>query len=261
MGKDKKRGRSNLPFRLNMLFLSVFLAFSILILRLGVVQIVKGEDYKHELEKTQHVKAKLDSPRGKIVDTNGKVLAGNKAEMAVVYIRHPGTSSEDNLKIARKLSKYITMDTKKVTERDMKDYWILTHKNAYDEKLTKSEQNKYKEDPQKEYNALLDKITKKDLSSITKEEMQVIAIKHELDQSTTLNPHTIKKGLSEKELALIGEHLNEFDGMIETSVDSTRDYPNGNRFYLGKVSDIPQEKLDQYLAEGYNRNSKVGVSN
>ncbi|MFC7393337.1 penicillin-binding transpeptidase domain-containing protein [Scopulibacillus cellulosilyticus] len=261
MGKEKRKKRSNLPFRLNMLFLSVFLAFSILILRLGVVQIVKGEDYKHAVEKTQHVKATLDSPRGKIIDTNGKVLAGNKAELAVVYIRHPGTSSEDNLKIAQKLAQYINMDTSKVTDRDMKDYWILTHKNAYDEKLSKSEQKKYKDDPTGEYNLLLSKITKKDLSTISNKDKQVIAIKHELDQSTNLNPHTIKKGLSEKELALIGEHLNEFHGMIETSVDSKRDYPNGDRFYLGSVNDIPQEKIDQYLAEGYNRNSKVGVSN
>ena len=38
-----------------MLFFVVFLLFSVLILRLGVVQIVYGDDYKREIERTEDI--------------------------------------------------------------------------------------------------------------------------------------------------------------------------------------------------------------
>ncbi|TCP31133.1 cell elongation-specific peptidoglycan D,D-transpeptidase [Scopulibacillus darangshiensis] len=262
--KRTKKKRNHLPFRLNILFLAVFLAFSVLILRLGVVQIVKGKEYQDKANETDHAKTQLDSARGKIYAANGTVLADNQAELAVVYIRKPGTTSKDNLKTAKKLAKLINMDDSKVTERDEKDYWILTHSDAYDQKLTQAEQKNFKEDPKeadKAYDLVLDRITKKDLDSISKADMEVIAIKRELDQSTDLTPHFIKKDLSEKELALIGEHLGDFDGKIDTAVASTRKYPNGDYFFLGQVKDIPSELVDGFLAKGYNRNDKVGVSN
>lgn len=263
--KKEKKKRNHLPFRLNILFLTVFLAFSILILRLGFVQIVEGQDYQDKVQQTKQKKTTLDSARGKIVDADGKVLADNQAELAVVYIRKPGTSSEENLVTARKLAKLISMDTSKVTPRDEKDYVILTHykdlKKALAENLSKSELLKFEKKPNDAYDLLVSRIDEKALADISKDEMEVIAIKRELDQSTDLTPHFVKKGLSKEELALVGEHLGDFNGKIDTAVASKRKYPNGDYFFLGQVKDIPQLSVDSYLAKGYNRNDKVGVSN
>ncbi len=260
--EKKKKKRSHLPLRLNLVFLTVFLAFSILILRLGVVQIVNGQDYKDKLKATKNTTTKLDSARGKIYGTNLKVMADNQAELAVVFIRKPDS---DTLKIAKKLAGYIDMDTSKVTDRDKKDYYILTHydklADAYKDKLTAAELKKYQKSADKKDQLLRDRITSKDLASLSKQDMKIIAIKRELDQSSNLTPHFIKKGLSEKELALIGEHLNEFNGSIDTAVASKRKYPNGDYFFLGHVKDIPAQQVNEYLAKGYNRNDKVGVSN
>jgi cell division protein FtsI/penicillin-binding protein 2 len=260
--KKRKKKRNHLPIRLNLLFLTVFLAFSILILRLGVVQIVNGQDYQDKLKATKNKTTKLDSARGKIYGTNAKVLADNQAELAVVFIRKPNS---DNLKIAKKLADYIDMDTSKVTERDEKDYYILTHydklADAYKDKLSAAELKKYENSADKKDQLLREHITSKDLASLSSQDMEVIAIKRELDQSTNLTPHFIKKGLSAKELALIGEHLSEFNGSIDTAVASKRKYPNGDYFFLGQVKDIPAQQINEYLAKGYNRNDKVGVSN
>lgn len=49
--KTKKRKKTHVSFRINWLFIVVFLLFSALILRLGFVQIVYGENYKREVEK------------------------------------------------------------------------------------------------------------------------------------------------------------------------------------------------------------------
>lgn len=270
MAKEKikrkiNKNKNNLPFRLNILFLTVFIAFALLILRLGVVQIVRGADYKKIVEGTQSKTAKLDSARGKIYDANGKVLADNQAQLAVVYIRHAGLDGDKSLTLAKKLAKLIHMDTSSVTDRDKQEYYVLTHykklQTAYDKYLTKSEQDSLKNKPAKEYDLLLNRIPQNVLNGFTKQEMQVIAIQHEFNQASNLTPHYVKKGLTEKELALIGEHLSEFHGTIETAVASTRKYPDSQYFFLGKVRDIPQEKINSYLAQGYNRNDKVGVSN
>ena len=45
---------------------------------------------------------------------------------AITYTRTSSTSKKDRLKIAKKLAEMIKIDTDKVTERDKKDYWILT---------------------------------------------------------------------------------------------------------------------------------------
>ncbi|WKB36931.1 hypothetical protein QS257_08975 [Terrilactibacillus sp. S3-3] len=268
MAKEKikrKLNKNNLPFRLNILFLTVFLAFALLILRLGVVQIVRGADYKKIVDGTQEKTAQLDSARGKIYDTNGKVLADNQAQLAVVYIRHTGLDGTKSLALSEKLAKLIHMDTSSVTDRDKQEYYVLTHykklQTAYEKYLTKSDQASLKNKPAKEYDLLLKRIPQNVLKGFTKQDMQVMAIQHEFNQASNLTPHYVKKGLTEKELALIGEHLSEFHGTIETAVASTRKYPDSQYFFLGKVRDIPQEKINSYLAQGYNRNDKVGVSN
>lgn len=62
MTKKKKR---TVPLRLNILFFLIFLLFSGMILRLGIVQIVYGEDYRKEVERTEEVTISTSVPRGK----------------------------------------------------------------------------------------------------------------------------------------------------------------------------------------------------
>ena len=47
----KIRQRKHIAFRMNFLFFSIFVLFSLLIFRLGYLQIVKGEDYSRALGK------------------------------------------------------------------------------------------------------------------------------------------------------------------------------------------------------------------
>lgn len=50
-----KKKRAIIPLRLNILFFIIFILFSVLILRLGIVQIVQGDTYKRQLEETDNV--------------------------------------------------------------------------------------------------------------------------------------------------------------------------------------------------------------
>jgi len=49
----KAKQRANLTFRMNILFFSIFILFTALILRLGYLQIVKGEEYTTKLARTK----------------------------------------------------------------------------------------------------------------------------------------------------------------------------------------------------------------
>lgn len=266
----KNKGtKNNLPLRLNILLLTVFLAFAGLILRLGYVQIVNGEHYKKLLHASQTQTARIDSARGKITDTNGTVLADNKAELAVVYIRNLGISGADSLKIASKLSQLITMDNeavKKVSDHDKREYYILSKypalKDAYNKYLSQKEQNSLKKNQSKVYKLLLSRIPDQELKSFSAKDMQIMAILHEFNQASNLSPHVIKRGLNvnDKEYVNVVDHLNEFNGTIQTADVSSRVYAKNKPVYVGKMGAIPEEKVETYLSEGYSRNAGVGIS-
>ncbi|WJQ15012.1 penicillin-binding protein 2 [Geobacillus stearothermophilus] len=271
----KRKKRAQVPIRLNILFFFVFLLFSALILRLGVVQIVYGEDYRREVERTQDEIVSTPVPRGKIYDRFGQVIVDNTPQKAITYTRSKTTQPEEILDIARKLAQYIDIPDaeKKVTERDMKDYWILTHPKEAKRKVSEQERKKLadqgltqKEIDKKVYEWTLDRITKQDLAQISKAELEVIAIKHEMESGYALTPQTVKsKGVTDREYAVVSEHLSELPG-VNTTVDWDRKYVYDNTFrsVLGSVTEedegVPRERLDYFLARDYSRNDRVGKS-
>ncbi|EST13667.1 peptidoglycan D,D-transpeptidase FtsI family protein [Sporolactobacillus laevolacticus] len=266
----KNKGtKHNLSMRLNILFLSVFIAFAGLIVRLGHVQIVDGEHYRNAVNANKSQSARIDSARGKIFDTNGVTLADNKAELAIVYIRNAGISASKSVKIAQKLAQYITLDNKaikRVSNRDKKEYYILTKfkklSGAYDKYLSASEQRKYAKSPNKAYKVLLSRIPDSVLTGYSANDVQVMAIQHELNQASNLSPYIIKRGLNvhDKEYINVVDHLNDFDGTIQTANVSSRTYIKNKPFYVGKMGPIPEDKINGYLAQGYSRNTEVGIS-
>ncbi|MED3842195.1 penicillin-binding protein 2 [Geobacillus stearothermophilus] len=271
----KRKKRAQVPIRLNILFFFVFLLFSALILRLGVVQIVYGEDYRREVERTQDEIVSTPVPRGKIYDRFGQVIVDNTPKKAITYTRSKTTQPEEILDVARKLAQYIDIPDaeEKVTERDMKDYWILTHPEEAKKKVSEQERKKLadqgltqKEIDKKVYEWTLDRITKQDLAQISKSELEVIAIKHEMESGYALTPQTVKsKGVTDREYAVVSEHLSELPG-VNTTVDWDRKYVYDNTFrsVLGSVTEedegVPRERLDYFLARDYSRNDRVGKS-
>src|SRR3954451_3779691 len=108
-----------------MIFFVVFLLFSVLILRLGVVQIVYGEDFKREIERTEDVTVNNPVPRGKMYDRNIQTIVDNTPSNAITYTKSQGTTNEEMLEVADRLAKIIEKETDSVRERDKKDFWIL----------------------------------------------------------------------------------------------------------------------------------------
>ncbi|QFT89857.1 Penicillin-binding protein H [Bacillus sp. THAF10] len=267
--KQKKKKKNYVPSRLNLLFFAVFLLFSALILRLGFVQIVFGEDYRKEVDRTENVTVNTLVPRGKIFDRNHNVVVDNTPLNAITYTRMQSTSAQEQLEVAKKLSEVITMDTEKIQERDKKDYWILTRKEEAAALITKEDRKKVADGDIEEselYQLQLDRITEKHLNEITKEELEVLAIFREFNKGYSLTPQIVKnENVTAKEFAMVSEMLSELPG-VDITTDFVRSYQFDSTLgsVFGKVSTsetgIPREREDEFLARGYSRNDRVGIS-
>jgi len=267
MSKKKKK-RGQLPLRVNILFFGVFLLFAVLILQLGVVQILNGEDYQEEIERTNLDTTKIPVPRGKIYDINGDVIVDNEALYSITYTPPKGVQAEDRLEVAEKLAAYIDMDDEEtldgITERNKKEYWYLKNKEEADGRLSKKEKEEL--DNSEVYNATLDLITEEEISDFSKQELEVIAIKKELDKAYSLTPQIVKnENVTAEEYAAVAEHLDELPG-INATTDWNREYPYGSSLLtlLGSITSqeqgIPAEDEETYLSKGYSRNDRVGTS-
>lgn len=261
--KKEKKKKNHVSFRMNMLFFVVFLLFSLLILRLGVIQIVYGEDAKREIERTEDVTVSTSVPRGKIYDRNYNLVVDNEPRRAITYTIPNKFNQEETLKVAERLAKMINKDTDKITERDKVDFWIMKNPNKALAKVTKEEQEKLKGKDDKIYKLQRERVTEQDLASLTDEDLEVLAIYRELTSGYAMTQQMVKnEDVSQEEFARVSEHLSMLPG-IDTTTDWERKYAYDEtlRSILGGVTDgLPLEKIDYYMSRGYNRNDRVGKS-
>ncbi|MGM7702000.1 peptidoglycan D,D-transpeptidase FtsI family protein [Pseudalkalibacillus sp. Hm43] len=257
-----KKKKTHVPFRLNILFVVVFIMFTILILRLGVVQIVHGDSFKAEAERTENITAKLDAPRGKMFDRYGRVVVDNEPVFSITFTRTNNTTQEEIYEIATKLSKYIEIDTETLTERDRKDFYLSYKVEAaemYEKLLTEKEMEEL--DDKEEYRLVIERLKVSEIN-LTNEEEEIAAIWREMIRGYALTPQRIKVGATQKEIAVISENLDEFNGTIDIKPDAQRSYPYGETLQsiFGQVGQIPRELINGYVLEGRDRNDLVGTS-
>ncbi|MEB2302565.1 penicillin-binding protein 2 [Lysinibacillus xylanilyticus] len=267
----KAKHHSNLTFRMNVLFFAIFIVFSMLIFRLGYMQIVKGEDYVRDLERKEEVPVNTSVPRGRMYDRYGRILVDNQPENAITYTKMPTTTTEEMLEIAEKLAQLIEQPTNRVTLRDKQDFWIIKNHDAAYAKVTKAEEKKIRAQEnvqESQINAQIaklvrERITNDELLQLTDKDMEILAIYREMVSGYNLSPQIIKsENVSDSEFALVSERLTELTG-VNTTTDWKR-LKLSSLAILGRTTvpakGIPKEKLNYYLARDYSRNDRVGES-
>ncbi|MDA2302883.1 penicillin-binding protein 2 [Bacillus cereus] len=273
--KSKTLQKNKVSIRLNILFLCIFLSFSAIIIRLGKVQIVDGEGYKNAVEKQENTTVSIPVPRGQIFDREGEKVVNNTAVRTISYTKGKDITSEEILKIAKKLSKILEIpeeDINRLTETDKKDYWMQLNKEKAKKKITKKdEENLRKQNIEgKEFDKKIDelrrgRVTAEELNELSPKDLKILTIKGRMNSGYKMTPQIIKKNVSEKEYATISENLSEFPG-IDATIGWERNYVNGELFrsVLGNITSteegLPKENLDYYLVRDYNRNDRIGKS-
>ncbi|TQR19537.1 peptidoglycan D,D-transpeptidase FtsI family protein [Psychrobacillus vulpis] len=267
----KAKQRANITFRMNILFFSIFLLFTMLILRLGYLQIVKGEDYTRAIERTEEVAVNTSVPRGRIFDSEGRILVDNEPQRAITYTKMQTTKSSDMFDIAEKLSVLIEKDTKGITKSDLQDYWLRKYEEEANNLVTEEERKEITANEDlstKQKNAEINKltrsrITEEQLQSFSPEELEVIAIYREMASGYALSPQIIKgEDVSVEEFARVSERLGELKG-VNTTTDWRR-VKTSSLAILGSTTlpkeGIPKDRLDYFLSRDYSRNDRVGKS-
>lgn len=266
--QKKNKVKNQIRLRMNSLFLIVFVLFTILILRLGVIQIIKGEAYASQAKDTDVTPVSYSVPRGKIFDTNHRLVVDNIPEKAITYTPPKNPQPAELLELAKRLDKFLIMKGKeidKVTTRDLKDIWLLENNNGED-LMTEKEKTLYKQKKLTDkdlYKLKLKRLTEKDLQGMDK---NMAAIYRKLSTAIALTPTLIKnENVTEEEYARVTENLESLPGM-DVTTDWKRGYTYGDTFWnmLGEVTSadkgLPAEKLDYYRAKGYSLNDRVGKS-
>lgn len=264
----KKKKKSHIPFRLNLLFLIVFFSFIALVARLAFIQLIKGEDFVALVRRTETTTAKKSVPRGSIYDSQGRVLVGNKPKLAINYTRPADAKISTMVEIAKKLTTLISVDVSDLKERDLKDYWVATNPDKLDSLLTADEKKKIAKEnlsTSQTYEMQLEHIPADEIN-YSDAEKQVIAIFTKMNSAYALSTVTLKnEGVTEQEVAKISERLGELRG-IDIDSDWDREYPMGDmlKTILGTVSSektgLPADRVKSLLAQGYSLNDRVGTS-
>lgn len=256
--------KSEIPFRLNFLFIIVALLFAALIGQLAYLQVFYGAKFKAEVNSTDTTIETTNVQRGMVYDSTGKVLVGNKAHQAISYTKGVNVLSTNMYQIANTLGDYLTVSTSSLTPRQAIDYYLTDSKNlkAVEGKLSGTKGMTVTQLYDKAHSYLENDASFK----LTKSQQNAATIFAKMSGAYALSTTYIKdSGVSNREIAEIGEHLSEMPG-VKVGTSWSRDYPNGTSMnsIIGTVSSektgLPSDRINELLAQGYSRNDSVGQS-
>ena len=268
--KINKDNKKEIEMRYNILTGIIVAAIMILMIGLFVVQVVGNDYYKKEIKKlTQKTIDGPSAPRGRIYDRNGKLIVDNKADKVIYYKKPSNISTKKEIKIAYKISKMIELDYSKLTEKNLKKFWINSHKKEAKDKITKKEWKKLEKrkitsDDIEKYK--LERVTPEELKKYTEEDKKAAYIYTLMNTGYSYAEKVIKDtNVTDEEYAIVAENLSKLDG-INTKLDWQRIYPYENTFktIFGSVSTskrgVPLELKKYYLKKGYSLDDRVGIS-
>lgn len=263
--------------RINFFFFLVFLLFVALIVRLGIVQIVQGEEFAKEVAKTDSDIASLPAPRGKMYDRYNRVVVDNVSVPAITYTVNKATKTSDKIKTAKMLAQYIQYDEaflkKEVQDRDIKDYWLAAHPKEAEKLLTKKElklegKETYKLQvervPTTKVEAIKNNLEQLELAYLYKRFSSGYQYEPQVVKSKNINGDEIASNLTDDEISAVSERLEELPG-VDVITDWGRSYPYESlkSIFGGLTSPeqgILESREEYYLARGYSRNDRVGKS-
>lgn len=266
-GTGNKSQTANTPLRMKILVGVILILFAALVGQLTYLQLIYGTRFSSEVNSTDESTMTKSVPRGVMYDSQGRVLVGNKAENAITYMRSLSATSKEMYQVANTLSNYIKITDEKPTKRQIADYYLADSaraKKVYNalpksqkkSSLSTSEVNNYE----------VAYVETKIKPTLTTKQKTAALLYNKMSGTSTLSTINLKSnGLTNTEMAQVGEHLSSMPG-VGIGTDWNRYYPNGSsiKSIIGSVSTtktgLPSDNLQYYLVNGYSRNDRVGTS-
>ena len=265
--KSNRNGHKadSIPFRLNFLFVIVFLLFAALIIQLAHLQIIDGKKYVYDASNSNMQTETKDMPRGMIYDSSGKLLVSNDATTAITYTKPLSVTSQEMYDVANNLTKYISVDTSQLTDNMKQAYYLGSTANA--EKVQKHIKDVNSLSGSALYKQEMAYVKNHGLvNNLNQQQQQAAVLYNKMDGAYSLSTIMLKaSGVSAVEMAQVGAHLSQLPG-VKIGTSWSRSYPGGDSIkeIAGTVTTekqgLPSDKLNILLAEGYSRNDSVGSS-
>ena len=275
--KNKKMYKAKESINLSILSNKRFVVISILVLvlfliimyKLVDIQILNKDKYTKKLD---HLKVSIvyssSTPRGRIYDRNYNLLVDNVGVNTIYYKRVKGTTTKEQIELAKTLANHIDVDYSKLDKINLKEYYLVNNKEKVYKKITEEEKEKLKrrQITQKDINNLMiERITDEELSIYTDIDKKAAYIYYLMTTGYYYDEKIIKTHASDNEYAYVAENISKLKG-FNVKLEWERKYLYGDVFktILGSVSDnksgLPFELKDKYLSEGYSLNDRVGIS-
>ena len=128
--------------RINIIKRFIIISFFIITVFLIKIILLDGSNYKDKYESIINASYLYkDAPRGRIYDRNNKLLVDNRLVAVLCYFRPNNISSNNLIDLAYKLSSLIDFDYSKLTDRTIKEFYLLLNDN--DDLISDIEWDKY----------------------------------------------------------------------------------------------------------------------
>lgn len=207
-------------------------------------------------------------PRGRIYDRNYNIIVDNVGTNKISYKRVAGTKTKDEIELAYTLAEKINVDYKKLTDGQIRTFWVANNPDEADKKITEKERELYERRKLKasEIEKLKrERITDEELGVYTELDKEAAYIYYLMNNGYYYDEKTIKDDASDEEYAFVAQNKKSLRGIeISTSWQRTYPYEDTLRQILGNVSSseqgLPEDLKAEYIKKGYSLNDRVGVS-
>ena len=199
------------------------------------------------------------APRGRILDTNGKVLVDNLGVKTIYYNKIKGISTSEEIEIAKKLASILSVDEGSILEQ--KEFWLVNNNNGSN--LITEEEYKLLDERKLSssdlYDLKIERITEDMLNEEDELFRKCAKVYSLMNDGYVYSKKEILKRVSDEEYAKVIE--SNIPGVTgELSWERIYLYGDTLRNILGSVGSIPSEEVDEYLSNGYELTDIVGIS-
>ena len=266
--KERKYTVNCNTYKKRFFFLGSVLVVLFLVITLRLYQVMLREQSYYEYELTTLATTIVEgpsSPRGRILDRNGKVIVDNKAVKTIYYNKDKSRGTKEEIDLAYKVSSHLSLDYDKVSDRNKREFFVAQHEDDMDDRITDEEWEKYNQrklDSDDIYELKIERVTDDELNAFTEEDNKASYLYYLMNKGYSYDDKVIKnEDVTDEEYAYIAENNEDLPG-FNTKLDWERVYNYGDTFrtILGNIGEIPSEEKDEYLAKGYSLNDIVGTS-
>ena len=247
-------------------FISILLFISFIVIGSFLTKIVlfDKEIYVDKLSNKTVKASIMSAPRGRIYDRNYNLLVDNKAIKTIFYKKDKNVSIDKVISMCKELVDIINLDYSKVTDRDLKEYWLIINEKEGNKLIKQEEYNKVLERKLTRddiYNLKISRITEDDLNNMSDIDKKCAYLYYLMNKGYSYENKVIRENISDEEYAYISENNSRLKG-FSVGYKWGREYLYGDVFrsVLGTIGSISKNEKGKYLKNGYDLSDIVGTS-